>query len=73
MIGDSMGATTHAALKPEVIARIIVKTRNVSVTRAVRDEHCKRTCYNVCTNAVCMSYFNPVTILRDGEYCIGRI
>lgn len=34
MIGDRAKATTHAATKPEVIARIIVKTRNVSVSRA---------------------------------------
>lgn len=33
MIGDRAEATTHAMVKPEVIARIIVKTRNVSVSR----------------------------------------
>lgn len=33
MIGDRARATTHAAVKPEVIARIIVKTRNVSFGR----------------------------------------
>lgn len=33
MIGDRAKATIHATVKPEVIARIIVKTRNVSVSR----------------------------------------
>lgn len=32
MIGDRAKATTHTTVKPEVITRIIVKTRNVSVS-----------------------------------------
>lgn len=34
MIGDQAETTTHATVKLEVIARIIVKTQNVSVSNA---------------------------------------
>lgn len=56
MIGDRAKATTHTTVKPEVIAWIIVKTRNVSVsatcTKAAR------------TNAdMCLS-FNPIKCVR---------
>lgn len=41
MIGDRAKATTHAVVKPEVIARIIVKTRNVSVSHTHACTHAR--------------------------------
>lgn len=53
MIGDRGKTTTHTTVKPEVIARIIVKTRNVSVSHMYAR-----------TNAdTCLS-FNPVKCVR---------
>lgn len=56
MIGDRAKATTHTTVKPEVIARIIVKTRNVSVSHARTNAD---TCLSVnpikCVRAIAIS------------------
>lgn len=58
MIGDRVEATTHAAVKLEVIARIIVKTRNVSVSRTR-------------ANADMPLSFNPVKCVRVRDIVAG--